>query len=127
MAVEAHTTRRAMFAIASAATLLPAAAMAAPAPIGNNDAMVLHWEREAARYEALACDALFSDQDTDAFCAAAAEYEALIAGAPCDSHTVALVKMRTVVRAAAVDGCTFRGISAADMIDSIVAYMTGLN
>jgi len=30
MAIEAHTTRRALFAIASAATLLPAAAMAAP-------------------------------------------------------------------------------------------------
>lgn len=127
MAEQAHTTRRRLFALASSATLLPAAAMAASTPIGNNDAQVLHWERELARFEALACDAHASDEDNEAFCKAAADHEALIAAAPCDSHTVALVKMRTVVRTAAVEGCTFRGTDAADMIDSIVAYMTGLN
>lgn len=90
-----------------------------------NAAQVLHWEREIARYEALACDALYSDKDNEAFCEAAAEHEALIAGAPCDSRMVALVKLRTVVRTAAVEGCSYRGIKAADMIDSIVAYLEG--
>ena len=97
---------------------------AATTPEANADRL-LFWEREVARYEALARDALFSDEDNEAFCEAAAEHEALIAEAPCDSRTVALVKLRTVVRTAVVEGCAYRGIGAAAMIDGIVAFMEG--
>lgn len=99
--------------------------MTAAATPEANAERLLFWEKEVARYEALACDPLYSDEDTGAFCHAAADHEALIAGAPCDSRTAALVKLRTVVRTAAVEGCTYRGIDAATMIDGIVAFMEG--
>lgn len=97
---------------------------AAATPEANADRL-LFLEREVARYEALACDALYSDEDNEAFCHAAAEHEALIAEAPCDSHAAVTVKLRTVVRTAVVEGCIYRGLDAATMIDGIVAFMEG--
>lgn len=99
--------------------------MTGPATPEANADRLLFLEKEVERYEALACDALYSDDDNEAFCHAAAEHEALIAEAPCDSHLAATVKLRTVVRTAVVEGCVYRGLDAATMIDGIVAFMEG--
>ena len=98
--------------------------MTTATPEANAERM-LFWEKEAARLTREASAALTNDEATDALCDEAAEFEARIAEAPCDSHVAATVKLRTVVREAAVEGCTYRGIDAATMIDGIVAFMEG--
>ena len=124
MATESHTTRRALFATAgaaSAALALPVAAAASPA-VTANTAQVLQWEREATNWATIA-NARETDEDaTDHAANAAADLECLIANAPCDSLTVALVKLRTVVRESLVSGCLYK-IDAPDLVDGIIAYL----
>lgn len=95
----------------------------AATPEANADRL-LFWEREAARLTREASAALMNDEATDALCDEAAEFEARIAEAPCDSHVAATVKLRTVVREAVLGGAMYR-IDHAAMIDGIVAFMEG--
>lgn len=114
--------RRNLFGASAAAvaiSVMPAAAMGATA---ISDAQILQWEREAARLTALASEALMSDERTDELCEEAAEFEARIAEAPCNSQTAMLVKMRTVVRDAVISGSMYR-IDHATMMDDIIAFL----
>lgn len=115
--------RRNLFA-AGAAVAVAAAPVVAVAETAASDAQLLHWEREAARLTAMASQALMSDERTDELCDQAAEFEALIAEAPCNTHTAMLVKMRTVVRDAVVGGSMYR-IDHATMMDDIIGFLEG--
>ncbi|HAC01372.1 hypothetical protein [Brevundimonas naejangsanensis] len=97
--------------------------MTTATPEANADRL-LFWEKEAARLTREASAALTNDEATDALCDEAAEFEARIAEAPCDSHVAATVKLRTVVREAVLGGAMYR-IDHAAMIDGIVAFMEG--
>ena len=95
---------------------------AATTPEANADRL-LFWETEAERLTRESSAAPLDDEAAAAMLDDAAEFEARIAEAPCDSHAAATVKLRTVVRTASVEGCVYRGLDAATMIDGIVAFM----
>lgn len=119
-------SRRHLFGASAAAvavSVMPAAAMASTAA---SDAQILHWESEVVRLVALASDKMMDDERTDELCDEAAEYEAKIAEAPCNSQTAALVKMRTVVREAAVSGAMYR-IDTAALVDGIITFLEARN
>lgn len=125
MTVSAHTTRRSLFAItgaAGAALALPACVAAAAPALSANTVQVLQWEREAAHWLAIANAPGTDDDGTDDASDRAADLECMIANAPCDSLTVALVKLRTVVRESLVSGCLYR-IDAPDLVDGIITYL----
>lgn len=121
MAVEAHTTRRALFAIASAATLLPAAVMAAP---GENAARLLHLERQRNESLRRLDSGNLSESEVDREAARVARCELEIAAAPCDSRDAMLVKLRTVIRTGMVYG-QLDEIDDAALIDGVIAFAEG--
>lgn len=121
MATATNTTRRSLFAIATAATLLPASAFAAPT---DNAARLLHLEREwNASLRRMDIPGL-SEDVVNMEAGKIAVYELEIAAAPCDSRDAMMVKLRTVVR----NGMIYGQLNEVDdeaLIDGIIAYAEG--
>lgn len=120
--------RRSLFAagVAVVASAAPIIAVASPAsvqaPMSANEAQLLFWEREAARIYEVVNSQIMSEDESEAMINLAAEYEAKIAEAPCDSHLAATIKLRTVVKEALCGGAMYR-VDYASLIGSIVGFM----
>ncbi len=99
--------RRNLFAAAPAAAILAAMPQAAVAATTESDARLLFWEGEQARLIDEVNKQEASEAETDAMCAQAFKYQAMIAAAPCDSHLALVIKMRTVVKEGLIEGCNF--------------------
>jgi len=87
-----------------------------------NEAQLLFWEREAARLYDKINSEIMSEEDSEAMINLAAEYEAKIAEAPCDSHLAVTIKLRTVVKEALCGGAMYR-VDYVSMIGAIVSFM----
>lgn len=98
MAVEAHTTRRALFAIASAATLLPSIALAGGDEVGRFES----WERQIAALDA-ASDAALNDDEVDVLQDRRRSVEALIVDTPATKRGSFAVKARLMADARRMD------------------------
>lgn len=84
----------------------------------SNDMQVLKWESD--RNSLLA--AVRTIPRGDAMLDEAAELEARIATAPCDSRAVALVKLRTVVREIVCEGACYP-ISGKQIVAGLIAFL----
>lgn len=122
MAAQANTTRRALFAIAGALPLVAVAPAMAQVATTANETQLLFWEREAARIYKEINSQIMSEDESEALINLAAEYEAKIAEAPCDSHLAATIKLRTVVKEALCGGAMYR-VDYATLIGGIVGFM----
>ena len=88
------------------------------------DEKMLAWEAERNRLLLAVRICPVSDPNADDMLDRAAELEALIAEAPCDSRVAALVKLRTVVRASLCEGARYRA-SGESIVEGLIGFMEG--
>lgn len=122
MAEQASSTtapsRRSLLAVATAATLLPGAAMASPScNAARLLQLELEWLASLARLDAGG----MTEEQIDLEAGLCAKCEIEIAAAPCDSRDAMLVKLRTVVRNGLVIG-QIEEVDDEALIDGIIAY-----
>ena len=91
---------------------------------GPNDEQMLAWEAERQRLLQAVRTCPPTDPRADAVLHDAAEIEARIAEAPCDSRVVALVKLRTVVRENLCEGARYRA-SGEQIVAGLIGFMEG--
>lgn len=118
MAVEAHTTRRALFAIASAATLLPSIAFA-----GTDDAVFHVWKRESAAAWEKANQSNIGDAQIRKWCLRAHDFDQKIIETPARSKEAFVIKCETLERIATEN----RDEEYAACFAQLRAYIAGLN
>jgi len=88
----------------------------------SNDVQVLKWESDRNALLAAVRTIPRDDPRGDAMLDEAAELEARIATAPCDSRAVALVKLRTVVREIVCEGACYP-ISGEQIVAGLIAFL----
>ncbi len=87
-----------------------------------NDEQMLAWEKERQRLLSAVRNGSPTDPRLDLMLDQAADLEARIAEAPCDSRVAALVKLRTVVRASLCEGARYRA-SGEQIVTGLISFM----